>query len=276
MGYYLTKESLNISSNTMIDTLKFDYFNLLPQDMQIEILSMNKEVLIISMRINKHFNRLLSKIFVVKIGNLPISKKEITNNLHIHPDIYSDDYLNSKIFLDNCLNSKIFLDSFMIYDYYVNPFSRLQITIKIYQREYCSEIIKINEKLTYEIIKYIGEDLDLHIICTNMDNIDLFSKYIIYKNRYCDRYQNNFAKNKILKELEDLKNKYLSLNNDLYGDLFNEYLLVQKNRFDKSYKNNQFKKSFCDIVRCRRQNGLKPSKFNETFYKELCENISNF
>ena len=63
MGYYLTKESSNISSNTIIDTLKFNYFNLLPQNLKIEILSMNKEVLIISTRINKYFNQLLSKIF---------------------------------------------------------------------------------------------------------------------------------------------------------------------------------------------------------------------
>ena len=78
---------------------EFEYFTLLPNDIQRNILTFDSEILKISRRLNKNIRKLIKYEFYNLVGNNPINEKELRRYLEDIPDIITVfiwDYHNTK------------------------------------------------------------------------------------------------------------------------------------------------------------------------------------
>lgn len=262
---------------------KVNNFSLLPEEIQIKILTYDRKIMINSVYLNRYFNKLMTKF----VKELPISKKEILNIL-----------FNMKEF---SYHSKIpdirILDKFIIYD---GQYSE-EIKITIYRHHKDDRVHFRKVEYLYPVHGHSRKkdchscfDEDADFIINNSHNLDFFLKYVIYKlrfhgyNYFNDKIQNrqddDFIKNKLLKELDE---KYQSLdkNDELSTALFNEYLLLQKLRYEQSYgqlytssenKLTDEYDMFNNMVKIREEKKLIPEKFNYKLYQDLCNAINEY
>ena len=231
--------SLNkIKPLSNIKPLNPNYFELLPKEIQIEILSSSDQVLLISVRINKYFNELMS-LFLI---NLPISEREIIR------------FLSNLCYGCGCRYCKSdnnylihYQSEFIIYDWNYLENNNIGVTIIVYNKGRCYLDLPylFDKRLRYKPMNkrcFLRDERDeiLNFDLENINNLDLLefnrkAKYIIYSNRYqnTDKY-NNIVKNKILKELKNIYQLF-DLNNGIDATLFNEYITVCISRFNSEY-----------------------------------------
>ena len=282
--------------------------------MQIKILSYDKEVMIKSVYLNRYFNKLMTKF----VKDLPISRSEISNILyHLRAFKYSPS--NSIIKpLDKCI---IYDDNYdknggtKIKIYFHHKDDRFGVRKSEFSFPICEDSEDSENDETDYSIDYRAINVSNHWY-KPFNNLDLFSKYLIYKlrfysyNYFNDKHQNikddDFIKNKLLKELDEkyqsvVKNdeKYQSVvkNDELISPSFNEYLLLQKIRYEQGYCNwtkseksqdksksqeksgNKLTDEF-DMVNnmkeIRKRDSFHYEKINHKLYKDLRNVIKNY
>src|SRR4029078_9009520 len=186
----------------------FDYFLLLPVDIQAEILKI--EGLRYLFRLNKSISKALASTFYQKFCHLLITDRE------------QDEYIKRK-------QPQLF---FITYNTNNN--------FKMYTKLYIQNNIKITYLITVKVHFKTIHTYKASCINDPDSLIDLKNAYNIYKNRVLEQIKPGYAKNKILDRLNFI---YTNTNFNKYTALYYFYYYLRLNAkiFDIVINKNKFK-----------------------------------
>lgn len=225
-------------------------FENLPKDIQNEILSSNKNYILKSQSLNKHFKQLTEKSYLEQICTLPISKREILTFLNTLPNVFSYTIMGTAIIHKLYIKFNDYYDYYSLYSYY--PWINVDFIHNINTIDTFKDRVSIDFDSSKSIIL---DPLTEYLIISNRQNCKKLSTQNIFKILKLNVYNNlllyntNDVVNNIFIKLY-LYSSYIVLKFNMISDINHgkQYLNDNLKKFNEIYKTLDIDKLYNNLI----------------------------